>query len=395
MSICQRMRSRKRWHKNTKKKKKEEEAEREGRRGRKKKPEAFSLKCPLAVYLFVICEPTRKRSAVVLHQQLFLHHFNRATKSATHLNILFNFPLHTLLSILYIQVVSQQSSNITRRWQHNLANLRPIGTSSSAPLSFSLGLWNCQSNRTSFWLFPYKLHLVSWAWVRPGFVQKTQQPWLLRVAESHSLSLTPLIRFGGVGGTGMLISNNWKYSNHSPLWNNSFVSHTITVTVQQLTISTTHKPGNQLDWIYTCNCIADNILVTPLHISDLFFITFNLHVATCVAPTPLPVTFRQNLCSLSPSNFSSLTHFSSLDVNAATDTFCSTLKGYSQSCGLELHDSRLDSDSSPKSEDLRLDFDNNDSRLDLDLSPVTRQVLTPCLHWTQVARRNKIKWNPL
>ncbi len=45
------------------------------------------------------------------------------------------------------------------------------------------------------------------------------------------------------------------------------------------------------------------------------------------------VTFRRNLRSLSPSLFSSVvssslpspTHFSSLDVNAATDTLCSTL----------------------------------------------------------------------
>ncbi len=50
-------------------------------------------------------------------------------------------------------------------------------------------------------------------------------------------------------------------------------------------------------------------------------------------PTPLPVTFRRNLRSLSPSHLSSVvssslpspTHFSSLDVNAATDTLCSTL----------------------------------------------------------------------
>ncbi len=49
--------------------------------------------------------------------------------------------------------------------------------------------------------------------------------------------------------------------------------------------------------------------------------------------TPLPVTFRRNLCSISPSRLSSVvssslpspTHFSSLDVNAATDTLCSTL----------------------------------------------------------------------
>ncbi len=55
-----------------------------------------------------------------------------------------------------------------------------------------------------------------------------------------------------------------------------------------------------------------------------------------------------------------------------------------QGCGLESHDSRLDLDSSPKFDDLRLDiikedlrldldFDSNDWRLDLDLSPVTRK----------------------
>ncbi len=50
-------------------------------------------------------------------------------------------------------------------------------------------------------------------------------------------------------------------------------------------------------------------------------------------PTSLPVTFRRNLCSHSPSHLSSVissslpspTYFSSLDVNAATDTLCSTL----------------------------------------------------------------------
>jgi len=50
-------------------------------------------------------------------------------------------------------------------------------------------------------------------------------------------------------------------------------------------------------------------------------------------PTPLSVTFRRNLCSISPSNLTSLvssslpspTHFSALDVNTATDILCSTL----------------------------------------------------------------------
>ncbi len=103
--------------------------------------------------------------------------------------------------------------------------------------------------------------------------------------------------------------------------------------LKRLTTSSTHKSGNQLDFIYTRDCTADNILVQPLHISDHFFIKFTLHFATRVPPTPLLVTFRRNLSSLSRSHLSSVvssslpspTHFSSLEVNAATDTLCSTL----------------------------------------------------------------------
>ncbi len=62
-------------------------------------------------------------------------------------------------------------------------------------------------------------------------------------------------------------------------------------------------------------------------------LSHEMHIPTWVPPTPLPVTFRWNLRSLSPSHLSSVvssslpspTHFSSLDVNAATDTLCSTL----------------------------------------------------------------------
>ncbi len=73
-----------------------------------------------------------------------------------------------------------------------------------------------------------------------------------------------------------------------------------------LTTTCMHKSGNQLYLICPRNCTVDNILVQPLHISDDFFITFTLHFATWVPPTPLPVTFRRNLCSLSPSHLSSV-----------------------------------------------------------------------------------------
>ncbi len=103
--------------------------------------------------------------------------------------------------------------------------------------------------------------------------------------------------------------------------------------LKRLTTTSTHKSGNQLDLIYTHDCTADNILVQPLHISDHFFIKFTLHFATRVPPTPLLVTFRRTLRTLSLSHLSSVvssslpspTHFSVLDVNTLQLTLCSPL----------------------------------------------------------------------
>jgi len=43
--------------------------------------------------------------------------------------------------------------------------------------------------------------------------------------------------------------------------------------LKRLITTGTHKSGNQLDLVYTRNCITDNILVKPLHVSDHFLIT--------------------------------------------------------------------------------------------------------------------------
>ncbi len=313
-----------------------------------------------------------------------------------------------------IPVVSRPRSNITRRRQSNPANLHPISTSSTTPLSFSMARWNCQSavNKADF-ISTFSLQStlsilgLTETWIHP---EDSATPAAL--SNNFSFSHTPR-QVGRGGGTGLLISNNWKYSTHSPLCNyNSFESHAITVMapiklqiaviyrppgqilapfleeldgllssfmedgtpllvfgdfnihlekpyatdfhsllasfdLKRLTTTSTHKSGNQLDLIYTRDCTADNILVQPLHISDHFFIKFTLHFATRVPPTPLPVTFRRNLRSLSPSHLSSVvssslpspTHFSSLDVNAATDTLCSTLTTcLDEICPLELHE---------------------------------------------------------
>ncbi len=75
------------------------------------------------------------------------------------------------------------------------------------------------------------------------------------------------------------------------------------------------------------------MLVTPLHTSDHFLLTLNLNMITDTTHTPPHVTFRRNLRSHSPSRLSAMVssslpppkQLSSLDVNSATDDFCSTL----------------------------------------------------------------------
>ncbi|XDV14498.1 hypothetical protein PO909_014740 [Leuciscus waleckii] len=229
-------------------------------------------------------------------------------------------------------------------------------------------------------------------WIRP---EDSATPAAL--SSNFSFSHSPR-QSGRGGGTGLLLSNNWKYSTLSSLCNNnSFEYHAITLTtpnkihieviyrppgqlgtfveeldvllssfpedgtpllvfgdfnihlekphatdfisllasfdLKRLITTGTHKSGNQLDLVYTRNCITDNILVAPLHVSDHFLITFSLQLSTPAPPTPPPVTFRRNLRSLSPSHLSSAmssslpppSQFSSLDVNTATDTLCSIL----------------------------------------------------------------------
>jgi len=175
-------------------------------------------------------------------------------------------------------------------------------------------------------------------WIHP---ENSATPAAL--SNNFSFSHTPR-QSGRGGGTGLLISNNWKYSTLSSLCNNnSFEYHVITLTtpikihivviyrppgqlgsfveelaedgapqvvfgdfnihlekpyatdfisllasfdLKRLFTLGTHKSGNQLDLVYTRNCITDNILVKPLHVSDHFLITFNLQLNTHAPPTP-------------------------------------------------------------------------------------------------------------
>ncbi len=64
---------------------------------------------------------------------------------------------------------------------------------------------------------------------------------LYHVFTNHSGCLSTTL-----GGTGLLISNNWKYSTHSPLRNhNSFESHAITVIASiKLLIVVIYRPNS-------------------------------------------------------------------------------------------------------------------------------------------------------
>ncbi len=154
-------------------------------------------------------QPPVWRPTSVKTDDFFLRDFNRATTPSTHLSIISIFP-HTLsFPILYpstsimcfqtIPVLSEPRSKTTRRRQRNPANLRPIATSSSTPLSFSVGLWNCQSavNKDDF-ISAFSLQStlsilgLTETWIRP---EDSATP----AALSHNLSFSHTPRQVGRG----------------------------------------------------------------------------------------------------------------------------------------------------------------------------------------------------
>ncbi len=203
-----------------------------------------------------------------------------------------------------IPVLSQPRSKNTRRRQRNPANLCPIATFyyTSFFLCGSLELpVSCQQSwlHFCFFLTIHTQHLgLDWD------LDSSRRLSNPGCSLSQFLFLShPKASWPGWGHW----SAHWKYSTHSPLGNhNSFESHAITVTAPiKLQIVVIYRPPGQ-------------ILAT--------FLEEGCH--------HLPYrTFRRNLRSLSPSLLSSVvssslpspTHLTSLDVNAATDTLCSTL----------------------------------------------------------------------
>ncbi len=99
-------------------------------------------------------------------------------------------------------------------------------------VSFSIGLWNCQSavNKANFITSitshsRLNLMALTETWIKP---EDTATPAALsnHFSFSHTLRLT-----GRGGGTGLLISNNWTFTPLPSLSiNSSFESHSVTIT---------------------------------------------------------------------------------------------------------------------------------------------------------------------
>ncbi|KAJ8381164.1 hypothetical protein SKAU_G00019420 [Synaphobranchus kaupii] len=110
------------------------------------------------------------------------------------------------------------------------------------------------------------------------------------------------------------------------------------LTLTQSPSPATHKAGNQLDLVFTRSCATSELTVTPLHVSDHFFISFSLsYPLSHNSSNNLPsVTFRRNLCTLSHSSLSTSAlsalpppaSFVNLHIDVATSTFNSCLSQF-------------------------------------------------------------------
>ncbi len=136
----------------------------------------------------------------------FLRDFTRETTPSNTLKYHFYLPSHTLLCYL----LSCVSKPFRLSFDHALTShadgkviLLTCAPSLHLLLHLFLSLWlsgivsQLSTKQTSFPLFLYNPLSASWAWLRPGFVQKTQQPQLPSL--TISLSLTPHVRLAGVG----------------------------------------------------------------------------------------------------------------------------------------------------------------------------------------------------
>ena len=156
----------------------------------------------------------------------------------------------------------QKRSQRSRR-QRNLGNLRSLQHTSSAVTSFSVGLWNCQSAvKKADFISGYANHLslgllaLTETWITP---ENNATPAAL--STNYAFSHTPRPSGRG-GGTGLLISDNWKFTPLLP--SNRYASfeyHAIMVTapVKTYVIVIYRPPGQQGDFVHELDTLLSSI----------------------------------------------------------------------------------------------------------------------------------------
>ncbi len=205
----------------------------------------------------------------------FLRVFDRATTPAMHLPILIScfiyflfpllssfphlyhvFPLHCLTTTLLhqMQMVTQSCSHLCS-----------ICTSSSLPLSFSMGLWNCQSAVNKADLIPAIASQTAPSILGLTETRKTQQPLLHSLTNSPSLPPPPppphTVRLGRVE---VLIFSFLTIGNTQLILPYAIIeSHAVTVTAPvKLHVVVIYRPPRQLStfhlhiprgWQSTCS----------------------------------------------------------------------------------------------------------------------------------------------
>ncbi len=209
------------------------------------------------------------------------------------------------------------------RWrQANPNNLRTVPLSYTTLLSVPIGLWNCQSavNKADF--IPsiathsgLNLMALTETWIKP---EDTATPAALSTNFTFS---HPPRTIGRGGGTGLLISNEWKFELlPSPTGNSSFESHAITIThPAKIHVVVVYRPPGQLgDFLEELDVLLSNFPEdgTPLVLLG----DFNIHLEK-----PQATDFNTLLTSFDLKRVSTTaTHKSGNRLDLIYTRYCST-----------------------------------------------------------------------
>ncbi len=177
-------------------------------------------------------------------------------------------------------ITTTRKQRITHCRQRNPKNLRTLPMSANKLLSLSIGLWNCQSavNKADLIICitsHSRLNLMTLkeTWIKP---EDNSTPAAL--SNNFSISHTPRLTGRG-GGTGLLISNNLKFTPlSSPCINISFESHSVTITYPlKINFAVVyHPPGPLVNFVEELDMLLSTFPEddTPLVILG----DFNIHL---------------------------------------------------------------------------------------------------------------------